>query len=137
MTLDRQACRGGQPPCTGADDDYSAHRWLPMTITRLIDAPRPGGPSLARLSERAPSLLPELEAHPGGAEETAGDEDFWSRVQDAFTDDGTPTDERYHQRATEFLEELEWYAYALREARVRPCSRSECAAATHVASAPQ
>ncbi len=56
------------------------------------------------------------------------------RVQDAFTDDGTPTDERYHQRATEFLEELEWYAHALREARLRPCSRSECAAATHVAS---
>lgn len=57
------------------------------------------------------------------------------RVQDAFTDDGTPTDERYHQRAAEFLEELEWYASALREARLRPCSRSECAAATHVAPA--
>lgn len=57
------------------------------------------------------------------------------RVQDAFTDDGTPTDERSHQRAAEFLEELEWYASALREARLRPCSRSECAAATHVAPA--
>lgn len=54
------------------------------------------------------------------------------RVQDAFTDDGTPTEPRSHERAAEFLEELEWYAYALREARSRPCSRSECSAATHV-----
>lgn len=57
------------------------------------------------------------------------------RVQDAFTDDGTPTDGRYHERATEFLEELEWYAYALREARSRPCPRTECAAAAHIGSA--
>jgi len=53
-------------------------------------------------------------------------------VQKAFTDDGTPKDEAYHQRAEKFLGELEWYAYALREARDRPCVRSECAATTHV-----
>ena len=57
------------------------------------------------------------------------------RVQDAFTDDGTPTDDKYHGRAAEFLDELEWYAYALRQARERPCSRSECAASTHVGTA--
>lgn len=57
------------------------------------------------------------------------------RVQSAFSDDGTPTDERYYKRAAEFLEELEWYANALRAARETPCHRSECSAADLVASA--
>lgn len=51
------------------------------------------------------------------------------KVQDAFSEDGTPTDKRYYKRAAEFLEELEWYAEALRAARATPCHRSECAAA--------
>lgn len=56
------------------------------------------------------------------------------RVQNAFDDDGTPKDEAYYKRAADFLEELEWYANALRAARVTPCHRSECAAAELVAS---
>jgi NAD(P)H-dependent FMN reductase len=46
-------------------------------------------------------------------------------VQDAFGDDGTPRDAKFHQRAERFFEELEWYATALRDARGRPCPRSE------------
>lgn len=57
------------------------------------------------------------------------------RVQDAFSDDGTPGDERYYARAGKFLDELEWYASALREARAKRCERSECAANEYVASA--
>ena len=39
------------------------------------------------------------------------------RVQDAFDDDGRPRDEAYHRRAARFLDELEWYANALKAAR--------------------
>jgi len=39
------------------------------------------------------------------------------RVQDAFDDDGRPHDESYHRRAARFLDELEWYANALKAAR--------------------
>jgi NAD(P)H-dependent FMN reductase len=39
------------------------------------------------------------------------------RVQDAFDDDGRPHDEAYHRRAARFLDELEWYARALKAAR--------------------
>jgi NAD(P)H-dependent FMN reductase len=39
------------------------------------------------------------------------------RVQDAFDDDGRPRDESYHKRAARFLDELEWYASALKTAR--------------------
>jgi NAD(P)H-dependent FMN reductase len=46
-------------------------------------------------------------------------------VQNAFDDDGTPRDARYHKRVARFFEELEWYATALRDARNRPCPRSE------------
>ena len=56
-------------------------------------------------------------------------------VQKAFEEDGTPKDNAYHERAERFLEELEWYACALREARSKPWQRSECAAGTLVASA--
>jgi NAD(P)H-dependent FMN reductase len=39
------------------------------------------------------------------------------RVQDAFDNDGTPRDPAYPRRIGRFLDELEWYARALREAR--------------------
>lgn len=45
-------------------------------------------------------------------------------VQKVFDDDGVPNDEAYVQRATRFLEEFDWYAYALREGRRRRCERS-------------
>src|SRR5271169_642999 len=38
-------------------------------------------------------------------------------VQDAFDDEGRPKDEAYHRRAGRFLDELEWYAHALKAAR--------------------
>jgi NAD(P)H-dependent FMN reductase len=38
-------------------------------------------------------------------------------VQDAFDDEGRPHDQEYHRRAARFLDELEWYAKALRAAR--------------------
>jgi NAD(P)H-dependent FMN reductase len=38
-------------------------------------------------------------------------------VQDAFDDEGRPKDEAYHRRAGRFLDELEWYARALKTAR--------------------
>jgi NAD(P)H-dependent FMN reductase len=39
------------------------------------------------------------------------------RVQDAFDEDGHPRDDGYHARAGRFLDELEWYANALKTAR--------------------
>jgi NAD(P)H-dependent FMN reductase len=39
------------------------------------------------------------------------------QVQDAFDDDGNPRDEAYRRRAGRFLDELEWYAHALKAAR--------------------
>ena len=48
------------------------------------------------------------------------------KVQSAFDDDGAPVDENYPRRAARFLDELEWYAYAMKAARERPCKRSEC-----------
>src|SRR4029077_8299678 len=39
------------------------------------------------------------------------------RVQDAFDDEGRPHDAAYHLRAGRFLDELEWYANALKIAR--------------------
>jgi NAD(P)H-dependent FMN reductase len=50
------------------------------------------------------------------------------KVQDAFAEDGTPRDEAWYERAANFLEELEWYGHALRDARQKPCARAECAA---------
>ena len=49
-------------------------------------------------------------------------------VQNAFNVDGAPRDEKFHSRAKKFLDEMEWYAYALRSARSKPCDRSECEA---------
>ncbi len=48
------------------------------------------------------------------------------KVQNAFDDDGTPSDENYYRRAGKFLDELEWYANAMKNAREHPCQRSEC-----------
>lgn len=48
------------------------------------------------------------------------------KVQNAFDDDGVPAEEAWYKRAGKFLDELEWYANALRTARERPCDRSEC-----------
>ena len=39
------------------------------------------------------------------------------RVQDAFDDEGRPHDQEYHRRSARFLDELEWYANALKAAR--------------------
>jgi len=50
------------------------------------------------------------------------------RVQDAFAEDGTPTDPSMRTRVTKFLEELEWYGEALRTHRNRPKERCECEA---------
>ena len=48
------------------------------------------------------------------------------RVQAAFQDDGTPTDEAWFKRSEKFFTELEWYAHAMKMAREKPCQRSEC-----------
>jgi NAD(P)H-dependent FMN reductase len=58
-------------------------------------------------------------------------------VQDAFAEDGTPRDQKTRERVQKFLDELEWYACALRDARDRPRARSECAAEQLVAAARQ
>jgi len=39
------------------------------------------------------------------------------KVQEAFDEEGRPRDDSYHRRASRFLDELEWYARALKEAR--------------------
>jgi len=41
------------------------------------------------------------------------------KVQDAFTDDGTPTNEASYRYVKNFLNEFEWYAQALKEARAK------------------
>ena len=48
------------------------------------------------------------------------------KVQSAFADDGTPTDDSWYERADKFLAEYEWYANALKNARENCCERSEC-----------
>jgi NAD(P)H-dependent FMN reductase len=55
-------------------------------------------------------------------------------VQSAFAEDGTPTDARTHERVQKFLDELEWYAEALRAQRNRPQARSACEAGALIAS---
>jgi NAD(P)H-dependent FMN reductase len=40
------------------------------------------------------------------------------RVQEAFDDEGHPREAIYHERAARFLSELEWYARALKTARL-------------------
>ena len=48
------------------------------------------------------------------------------RVQNAFDEQGKPGDEASIARFAKFLTELEWYAYAMKAARERPCQRSQC-----------
>ncbi len=48
------------------------------------------------------------------------------KVQSAFEDDGTPADDAWYSRANKFLDEYEWYANALKNARENRCERSEC-----------
>ncbi len=52
------------------------------------------------------------------------------KVQDVFREDGSPIDESYSGRIVKFLDELEWYARALKAAREcdRECERSDCSA---------
>ena len=60
-------------------------------------------------------------------------------VQEAFDEAGTPVDDAYHRRAARFLDELEWYAEALRARRIETGKqsppRSVCEAQALVASA--
>jgi NAD(P)H-dependent FMN reductase len=39
------------------------------------------------------------------------------KVQDAFNEEGEPKNPNYHEYITPFLDELEWYAVALKEAK--------------------
>jgi NAD(P)H-dependent FMN reductase len=55
------------------------------------------------------------------------------KVRQAFDEDGTPSESRTRDRATKFLDELEWYGYALRAARTKPCERAACDGQEHVA----
>jgi len=50
------------------------------------------------------------------------------RVQDAFEEDGAPRDPAQVRRIGRFLDEMEWYARAMKVAREqdRACQRSEC-----------
>ena len=48
------------------------------------------------------------------------------KVQSAFHEDGTPTDEAWLKRTDKFFTELEWYGRAMKMAREKPCQRSEC-----------
>jgi NAD(P)H-dependent FMN reductase len=59
------------------------------------------------------------------------------KVQDAFRDDGTPVAPEDIRRAASFLDELEWYARALKAERERQTSsaRSSCEAQRLVTSA--
>ncbi len=60
------------------------------------------------------------------------------KVQDAFTEDGSPLDAAYDSRIGKFLDELEWYARALKQARDhdRDRQRSDCEAQRLVAPNP-
>ena len=45
-----------------------------------------------------------------------------SAVQDSFDDEGNAIDKAYDRRVTKFLDEFEWYSYALKEARKKDTS---------------
>jgi len=57
------------------------------------------------------------------------------KVRQAFDADGTPSESRTRDRAKKFLDELEWYGYALRDARNKPCERAACDGQEQVAKA--
>ena len=40
-----------------------------------------------------------------------------SRIEEAFDEEGKPLDEKYLKRAAKLIDELEWYAEALKKAR--------------------
>jgi NAD(P)H-dependent FMN reductase len=42
-----------------------------------------------------------------------------SRVHDSFKDDGTPTDAAYEKRATEFLDDVLWFAEAIADRKAK------------------
>lgn len=44
-----------------------------------------------------------------------------SKIGEAFDDDGNPQDTHYDQRIGKFLDEFEWYTYALKHARGQEC----------------
>lgn len=50
------------------------------------------------------------------------------KVQDAFSEDGSAVDPGHERRIVKFLDELEWYARALKSARDhdKNCARSNC-----------
>jgi len=54
-------------------------------------------------------------------------------VRQAFDESGEPSDRRTRERAQKFLDELEWYAHALRDARNRPRDRGACEGQEQVA----
>jgi NAD(P)H-dependent FMN reductase len=60
------------------------------------------------------------------------------KVQDAFREDGSPIEEGYERRIVKFLDELEWYARALKAAREcdQERERSNCSAQQLIASQP-
>jgi len=45
------------------------------------------------------------------------------RIQDAFDDEGSPADKKQPERAKKFLDELGWYAEALKEQRAKGLPR--------------
>jgi len=52
------------------------------------------------------------------------------RVQNAFAEDGTPTDSASEKYVKSFLDEFEWYAGALKAARSAPCESDHIATST-------
>lgn len=52
------------------------------------------------------------------------------QVHRNFDEQGVPADERMHERAARFLDELEWYAHAMKAQRESACERSECDGST-------
>jgi NAD(P)H-dependent FMN reductase len=105
------------PALTNLMDHFlEEYFWKPSAIVCYSAGPYGGVRAAmtlrAMLAEMGMVSIPSLLPIPG--------------VQDAFQDDGTPVDENYVRRAARFLTELEWYAYAMKQARERPCERSEC-----------
>ncbi len=49
-----------------------------------------------------------------------------SKIQDVLDEDGKPLDEKMNERVKKFLDELEWYAEALKEARKKRIPLLEC-----------
>ena len=54
------------------------------------------------------------------------------KVHDAFDEKGIPVDEAYNKRVKGFMDEFDWYAMALKNARDQSCLRSHCEATSLV-----